>query len=66
MKTNFKWKDIKIPITECMVLTSIIGSIIFSFYIAYYCKSPYLYFFLVVWPPSLIGIIHYIKLRYTK
>jgi hypothetical protein len=66
MNLNFNWKDIRIPIAECMILSSIISSIIFSFYLFFYANNHNLSFFVALWAPTLMGFINYINLKFKR
>jgi hypothetical protein len=64
MKLDFNWKRIRIPIAECMILGSVIGSILFSFYLFFYECNYNLAFFVGLWAPTLMGLVNYINIKF--
>lgn len=58
------WKSMRIPIAECMILASVVGSVVFSFYLFFYEHNYNLAFFVGLWAPTLMGLVNYINIKF--
>mgnify|MGYP000964324614 CR=1 FL=1 len=57
-------KDRKIPLAEILILGSVVSSILFSVYLFTNTEKQQLAFFIGLWPPTLMGVINYINIKF--
>jgi Na+-translocating ferredoxin:NAD+ oxidoreductase RnfE subunit len=61
MKTQ---KTVRIPLAEILILGSVVISILFSVYLFTYTENKSLAFFIGLWPPTLMGVVNYINIKF--
>jgi len=54
----------RIPLAEILILGSVVSSILFSVYLFTYSEKQQLAFFIGLWPPTLMGVINYINIKF--
>jgi hypothetical protein len=54
----------RIPFAEILILGSVVSSILFSVYLFTIPEKQQLAFFIGLWPPTLMGVINYINIKF--
>lgn len=57
-------KNLKIFLSEILILGSVVISILFSVYLFTYTDKKSLAFFIGLWPPTLMGFVNYINIKF--
>lgn len=57
-------RNTRIPLPELLILGSVVSSILFSVYLFTYTSNQSLAFFIGLWPPTLMGVVNYINIKF--
>lgn len=57
---------LKIPISEILIISSSISSILFSLYLYFVENNPHAAIFVGLWAPTILAIVNYINIKFDK